>query len=107
MLNKIKIYNSLDELNNLVPLGAILSVSIEKMNIAITQTKSGFYAFKNQCPHNRVALSDGKCNIYDEIVCPWHNYRFDLKSGNETSGNGHFLKTYHLEIKDDGVYLNY
>lgn len=105
MLAKIKIFNSKKELEDKVPLGSIISLQIEGRNIALTQTKNKFYAFLDSCPHNRVPLSDGKCNIYDEIVCPWHNYRFDLQTGNETSGHGLFLKTFHLEIVDDAVYL--
>lgn len=105
MPEKNKIFSSREELMNKVKKGEIISLSVEGKPVAITQTKTGFYAFKDQCPHNRVALSDGKCNMFDEIVCPWHNYRFDLKTGNETSSHGHFLEIYHLEISDEGVYL--
>ena len=105
MLNKHQIFASEEELIEKVQQGDIISILVNNKPVAITLTKTGFFAFRDQCPHNRVALSDGKCNMYDEIVCPWHNYRFDLKTGNETSGNGHHLKTYHLEITDEGVYL--
>lgn len=105
MLNKHLIFSSEGELAEKVKIGEIISMEVEGKPVAITLTKNGFYAFRNLCPHNRVPLSDGKCNIYDEIVCPWHNYRFDLKTGSETSGNGHHLKTYHLDITNEGVYL--
>ena len=78
---------------------------VEGRKVAISHTKTGYFAFKDECPHNRVKLSEGICNIYDEVVCPWHNYRFDLKTGNETSGHGHYLRIYHIEISDEGVYL--
>ena len=105
MINKIQIFSSKEELEAKVPIGELLSIKIEGKPIAITSTKTGFFAFRDQCPHNRVALSDGMCNIYDEIVCPWHNYRFDLRTGVESSGHGLNLKIYHLDITDEGVYL--
>ena len=104
-MKKVKIYHSEEEMNQKVPVGTIITIDLKGVTIALSQTKNGYYAFKNQCPHNKASLSDGKCNIYDEIVCPWHNYRFDLKTGNEASGNGHYLKTYHLDITNEGVYL--
>ena len=104
-MKKVKIYQSELDLNQNVPVGTIITIELEGVTIAISHTKNGYYAFNNQCPHNKASLSDGMCNIYDEIVCPWHNYRYDLKSGNETSGHGLYLKTYHLDISDEGVYL--
>lgn len=106
MLKQVKIFDSKDALLEKVPAGTIVELHLENNKIAITQTKTGFYAFKNECPHNRVALSDGKCNVFDEIVCPWHNYRFDLKTGDETSSHGYNLKIYRIDFRDDGVYLN-
>lgn len=104
-MNKIRIFDNRNQLEELVKIGEVNAFIFEGNKIAIAKTKSGFYAFKNECPHNRVALSGGKCNIYDEIVCPLHNYRFDLKTGFETSNHGYNLKTYNLEITDEGVYL--
>ena len=105
MLNKYKIFQSEEELNTTISVGDIYTLKINDLSIAVTQTKSGFFAFKDECPHNRVKLSNGKCNFIDEIVCPWHNYRFDLKTGMESSSHGLYLKTYPIEITNEGVYL--
>ena len=102
---KKKVFSSKEELLQTIKIGTIYTTVVDDVNIAITQTKSGFYAFKDQCPHNKVKLSNGKCNIHDEIVCPWHNYRFKLQTGDEQTNHGLFLMTYNLEINDDGVYL--
>lgn len=59
------------------------------------------YAFKNECPHQKQKLNG--CKIHDEtVVCPWHQYRFDLKTGR---GQGLYLPVYELKEKEDGFFL--
>ncbi len=43
-----------------------------------------FYLLDNLCPHKAAALCDGE--IYgEEIECPWHKARFDIKTGHGLS----------------------
>lgn len=39
-----------------------------------------FYLLDNLCPHKSAALCDGQLQG-DEILCPWHRARFDIKTG--------------------------
>ena len=43
----------------------------------------------------------GGCNI----VCPVHNLKFNLKNGRDVNGEGYTLKTYPVEVREDGVWL--
>ena len=60
-----------------------------------------FYLLDNLCPHKAAALCEGK--LYgDEIECPWHKARFDIKTGKGLSplaGNG--VKSWPLTIEND------
>ena len=105
MPKKIKIFGSTVEFENQFCDKKIISLKVDSFNIAIAKSNEKFFAFKDECPHNRVKLSTGHCNHYDEIVCPLHNYRFDLKTGLETTSHGLFLKTYRIDISNEGVYL--
>ena len=73
--------------------------------ICITRTAKGFFAVQDKCPHNGASLSKGFCSKQNEIVCPLHRYSFDLETGKATSGGGYALKTYPIEIKDNGVFV--
>jgi nitrite reductase/ring-hydroxylating ferredoxin subunit len=42
--------------------------------------ESGFIAFENRCPHADGPVGNGQVRG-DTIVCPWHFFRFDLKTG--------------------------
>ncbi|PYU31116.1 MAG: hypothetical protein DMG28_16285 [Acidobacteria bacterium] len=38
------------------------------------------YAIENICPHRGGPLGEGKIED-DEVICPWHGSRFNLKTG--------------------------
>jgi len=63
-----------------VPVGSGRSFSLDGRTIALFHTESGFYAVDNSCPHRGGPLADGDLSC-DEIVCPWHFWIFDLKTG--------------------------
>ena len=51
-------------------------------------------------------LSKGKINEANHIICPWHEYCFDIKTGKEMTGKEiRALKIYPLEYRTDGVYV--
>ena len=68
--------------------------------------------FKNQltatsltCPHAGGNLSHGYVDEAGNIVCPIHRYKFSLKTGRNTSGEGYYLKTYPIEKRDNGYFI--
>lgn len=105
-MNWYKIFNSLAEAENKIPLYKAISVYIkaEDKHICLARTQTGFYAVDDQCPHMGVSLSKGVCNRFGEITCPWHSYRFNLQSGEETTGNDcKGLTVYSVIIQQDGL----
>jgi nitrite reductase/ring-hydroxylating ferredoxin subunit len=81
-------------------------VKIGSLAIAVYQAKGSFYATQDLCTLERAYLSDGV--LIDRIVeCPFHQGRFDVRSG-EAVGVPAFipLKTYPLKIVDGKIYVN-
>lgn len=50
-------------------------------------------------------LAKGKINNQNEIVCPWHAYRFNLKSGEESENRCADLKVYEISWVDEKLYV--
>jgi len=50
-------------------------------------------------------MADGFIDATGQVVCPLHRYRFNIKNGRNTSGEGYYLKTYPLERREDGLYV--
>ena len=57
------------------------------------------------CPHAGGKLANGYIDVFGNIVCPVHHYRFSLTRGINTSGEGYHLKTYKVEEREDGWYI--
>ena len=62
-------------------------------------------ACTQKCPHAGGILSQGFLDAFGNIVCPLHRYKFSLQSGRNTSGEGYFLKTFPVEIRNEGVFI--
>ena len=65
--------------------------------IALTKIESGYYAVDARCPHQGGPLGDGEV-CEGKIRCPWHGYKFDLKSGKGV-GNDDAVQT--LKVRDN------
>ncbi|MES2003793.1 MAG: Rieske 2Fe-2S domain-containing protein [Bacteroidota bacterium] len=82
---------------------------IEAGNKTITLARNAgeLFAFAHKCPHASGILADGYINATGQLTCPLHRYRFDMKNGRNTSGEGYYLKTYRVESREDGIYVGW
>ncbi|HTI90885.1 MAG TPA: Rieske 2Fe-2S domain-containing protein [Puia sp.] len=64
-----------------------------------------WFGFAHTCPHAGAPMTDGYITGGCNIVCPVHNLKFNLKNGRDVNGEGYTLKTYPVEVREEGVYL--
>jgi 3-phenylpropionate/trans-cinnamate dioxygenase ferredoxin component len=83
----------------------IEQVKIGPLAIAIYRAMGEFYATQDLCTHERAFLSDGV--LIDCVVeCPFHQGRFDVRTGKALSAPVFVpLKTYPLRIVDGKIYV--
>jgi nitrite reductase/ring-hydroxylating ferredoxin subunit len=100
-----KVFDTLEEAEKVVAVNKAVTVQIEQDKICLARTAKGFFAVQDTCPHLGVSLSKGVCNNFNEVVCPWHGWRFDLEKGHETSGQGKGagVVTYPVKVDDEGL----
>jgi nitrite reductase (NADH) small subunit len=60
--------------------GRARACTIGGRTIALYHTSDGYFATDNTCPHRGGPLAEGDL-IGNEIVCPWHLWGFDVKTG--------------------------
>ena len=101
----VKLFSSAEEAGARLEENKPFTIAIDALKVCLLKNKSGLFAFKAFCPHAGASLSDAFCNPQNEIVCPLHGYRFELRSGRETSGHPQELMLYPIEVKADGVFL--
>lgn len=63
-----------------VPESRGLRVMIGDRAIALFRDGGAIVAFDDACPHAGAPLSAGVCRT-GEVVCSWHGFRFDSKTG--------------------------
>lgn len=105
MAENIKVFGSYEEAKTSLPNRKPIKVVIRQRSFCFVRIENEIKVFPNLCPHQRAPLSDGFITQYNEIVCPLHEYRFDLKLGMESSSRCDGLEFQNLQIQPDGVFL--
>jgi nitrite reductase/ring-hydroxylating ferredoxin subunit len=73
--------------------------------ICIGKFRDQLFAFADKCPHTGAFLNEGEIDKYGSLVCPMHQYRFDMRNGRNVSGEGYYLRHWPLDIRPDGIYI--
>ena len=76
-------------------------VEFDNRQILLANVDGKYFAVGNVCTHEEGPLDQGILDNY-EVQCPWHQSRFDLRSGEATQGPAlASVPTY--EVKVDGT----
>jgi nitrite reductase/ring-hydroxylating ferredoxin subunit len=100
--------------------GERLLVELEGRELGIFNIQGKYFAYLNWCPHQGGPLCEGSCTgrqtaNYDRetrqvelewveegeiLACPWHDWEFDLKTGENIPRSDIQLPSYDVEVKD-------
>ncbi|MBS1627624.1 MAG: Rieske 2Fe-2S domain-containing protein [Bacteroidetes bacterium] len=75
--------------------------------ITLAKHNNTILAFVYKCPHAGGILADGFIDTLGNVVCPLHRYKFSIHNGRNVSGEGYYLKTFPIEIREDGIYVGF
>ena len=65
------------------PEGSGRVVNVEGRSIALFRVKDEYFAMANVCLHRGGPLGEGSLNG-STITCPWHGWKFDVRTGSFT-----------------------
>jgi nitrite reductase/ring-hydroxylating ferredoxin subunit len=107
MSKKIKWYKIAEKLDEIAfKENNLAEIEVNGKKICISN-KANVAACTAKCPHAGGNMSAGYVDALGNIVCPLHRYKFSLKNGRNTSGEGYFLKTFPVEINENGVFIGF
>jgi nitrite reductase/ring-hydroxylating ferredoxin subunit len=92
---------------DITELSTLTEIELSGKKICIASHNKQVYACAAKCPHASGKLADGYIDGIGNIVCPLHRYKFNLKNGSNTSGEGYFLKTYPVQVTNEGVFVGF
>ncbi len=101
----VKIFSNENEAKTRIHDGKPQLLVVGAIRIMLVSWKEKFYAVQDKCTHNGESLSKGHLNHLGEVICPWHNYCFNLQTGGEIQERSKDLKTYPIKVDETGFYI--
>ena len=101
----VKVFSSATELHQRLKENMPQLLIVHGVSICLVKREGTLLAIENKCSHNGESLSKGTVNYLGEVVCPWHGYRFSLKTGRESTERSRDLIIYPVRENSDGVFV--
>ena len=100
----IKIYSDLNEAVTALGENKANTVHVGGKKLCLAVIQKAVVAISDRCTHNGESLGKGKINFQGEVVCPWHGYRFNLKTG-RCSASAPDVETFPVRHEPDGIFI--
>ncbi len=86
--------------------GKLMHITAGGKEIVVTKLDGNYYAMDNVCAHAGADLHEGELNN-NELTCPWHGARWDIKTGNLISFPQKLkpLQSHKISIEKDTLYV--
>lgn len=78
------------------------TVNINNQEVTLFYLEGNVYAINSVCPHKGGPLAEGDLNG-EEVVCPWHAFMFNVKTGQCLNHLGISVKSYKVKVEDNKV----
>lgn len=79
-------------------------VFVEGLEVAVFMVEEKVYAMENVCPHRGGPLGEGSLDGF-EVICPWHAWAFDVRTGACRTVDDISQKTYSAKIEAGDIYI--
>ena len=87
-----------------IPRGEGRNFQVGALKLAVFHMRDGrVFATEASCPHRRGPLADGLLG-HDQVICPLHEWRFDLRTG-KTSNGSCDLRVFRISVQGDELWL--
>lgn len=86
------------------PRGACRRVEAGGRAIAVFRIGDDAFAIDAVCKHREGPLEEGILDGHT-VLCPWHGWQYDLRTGACMTARDRNLETYPVELHPDGIYL--
>jgi len=86
--------------------GKLMHITAGGKEIVVTKLDGNYYAMDNVCTHAGADLHEGELSN-NELTCPWHGAKWDIKTGNLISFPQKLkpLHSHKISIEKDTLYI--
>jgi 3-phenylpropionate/trans-cinnamate dioxygenase ferredoxin component len=82
--------------------GRCMEVSVGGKPVALYNVEGTFYATSNTCIHRGGPLGQGLLSG-NEVMCPWHAWTWDVRSGENTANPSLRIPSYEVKVEGADV----
>lgn len=83
--------------------GGLRELHANKLALCVARIGGELSAVLNECPHRGAPLAEGMVED-GRIVCPWHGWSFDPKTGAELNDPKSGTTAYPVRVEGDDVW---
>ena len=84
--------------------GSVVEVIVDSQPFALCRTHDSFYALDGVCPHRGGPLGQGQIHA-GHLVCPYHLWEFDCRTGEYDTDPIRCIPTYEVIIQNGDILL--
>jgi NAD(P)H-dependent nitrite reductase small subunit len=85
-----------------LPPGSGMTVEVDGKPVAVFNCDGAFFAIDDTCPHQGGPLGEGEVEGM-VVTCPWHEWRYDVRTGVNVDDDACKVATYPVRIDGDDL----
>lgn len=85
--------------------GKVAEADANGVAICLARIEGELAAVDNVCPHRQGPLSEGWIEGH-AVVCPWHSWAFDLRTGVAEPPDRGIVKVFPVRVEGNDVFVN-
>lgn len=101
-MREFQLGNSASEVFEMLPESRIKKVKLGNLEIGLVRIGEKIFGFSAFCPHRGASLIQGTIHA-GELICPLHQYRFELQGGRSKAGDCPDLRTFLCTLSESGL----
>lgn len=86
--------------------GAMVQLDDGQDGIVIVNFQGELTAFRNACLHQGLPIHAGDLTKTGILLCPWHNWCYDVRDGACLTAKGAFLQKFPLRVEDGHIWVS-
>lgn len=87
------------------PVGRVMETEVNGVQVCLANVGGELSALDNICPHRQGPLGQGWIEG-GSVVCPWHSWMFDVKTGEASYPAGERVGVFPVRIEGEDVLVD-
>jgi nitrite reductase/ring-hydroxylating ferredoxin subunit len=88
-----------------LPPGEVMQVTVGEESYAVCNVGGELHALSGDCPHRGGPLGHGALHG-STLVCPWHAWEFDCRTGADTLDPDLRVSKFSVEVRGDDILID-